>query len=63
MYYKLILFLKDTITSRNTDRNITDHNTQHENSELSDIDETKNNCEYEYFYSILCYIMITCYFI
>lgn len=41
-----MLFLKDIITPRNTDGNISDDNTQ-EISELSEIDETENYCEHD----------------
>jgi len=43
IYYKLMLFLKDTTTSRNTKGNISDEeNTQKQNSDLSDIEENEH---------------------
>lgn len=47
IYYKLMLFLKDTTTPRNTEGNISDEentedNTQQQNSDLSDIEENEH---------------------
>lgn len=42
-YYRLMLFLKNTTTPRSTDGNISDlDDTQQQNSDLSEIDETKH---------------------
>lgn len=45
MYYKLMLFLKDTVRPRSTEGNISDDNTLQENSEFSEIDEIENDSE------------------